>query len=57
MSELWIWVGVELQKFRDWHLKKRRPKDLVFVLEQKEPFVTGSEGAGRFIGGEKSEDR
>jgi len=23
----------------------------------KEPFVTGSEGAGRFIGGEKSEDR
>ena len=23
----------------------------------KEPFVTGSEGAGRFLGGEKSEDR
>ena len=31
--ELWIWVGVELQTFRDWHLKKRQPKDLVFVLE------------------------
>ena len=51
-----MWVGIDFQTVGTWNLKERWPKDMMFVTFWRlktEPFVTGSERAGRSIGSEK----